>query len=176
MKPKWPNHQAFVDDIVRRCISRGVRERDDIFAHIRLARIAEVNAAGRQGTACGVESLDRSDSSLMVAVSRTTSRKDKNGHRDIWCVPGLPHRYLSVARIKALTARVDDLTITPEEGLELVACVQDLQTLQDYWADKARKCFQAVSQIEQVQIHATVAALDLGEATKNLVAIPEPAV
>ena len=56
---------------------------------------------------------------------------------------------------------MDALTITPAETKELRQSVKDLQLLQDHWAAKAKKAFQRVSQLEQVQIHATVSVLEL---------------
>ena len=150
MKSRWSCHQAFVDEVVERCLANGVRDRASMIIAIRSECLADP----------GLRAVDTAWKTLIHKISLTTSREDSNGHRPIWCVPGR-HRYLSVERVKALTAKVDALTITPAETKELRESVKDLQLLQDHWAAKAKKAFQGVSQIEQIQIHATVSMLDL---------------
>jgi len=159
----WTSHQAFVDNVVYDCLSRGIRTRDEIIAHIQLERVDELSFASQDGVLSGLEDLDRTDKALAHRISLTTSRKDANGHRDIWCVRG-KYRFVSVRRVKELTARVDDMTITPEESAELIESVKDLDTLHEHWYEKLRDCRSAMSQLEQVQIHATVSVLDLGDA------------
>ena len=156
MNPRWNSHQAFVDEMVERCLEYGTRSRWDMIQSIRSERIS----CSLSPVWSGLDGMDVKDKTLIHKISLTTSREDKNGHRPIWCVPGR-HRYLSVQRVKALAAKVDALTITPLEIAELRESVKDLQLLQDYWASKAKKAFQRVSQLEQLQIHATVAVLDL---------------
>ena len=154
MKPRWSCHQAFVDEMVELCLREGIRTQDKIVNEIKYAHM------GSGFFEPHLSMMDVSAKELIHKISLTTSREDSGGHRPIWCVPGR-RRYLSVQRVKALTAKADALNLTPTEAKELRESVKDLQLLQDHWARKAKKAFQRVSQLEQLQIHATVSMLDL---------------
>lgn len=167
---KWGSHQAFVDDTVYWCISSGIRTRAEIIAHIQLERVDQNNQATWEGDGfrSGVEDLDRTDKALAHRISLTTSRKDANGHRDIWCVPG-KYRFVSIQRIKDLVGVADAGTISAQESAELIESIKDIEDLYIHQLAKLNDCRAAMNQLEAVQIHATVAVLDLRDAVREAV-------
>lgn len=156
---KWSSPQAYIDHVVGNCLATGIRRRDKIIREIQIGRIMERNVTAPTELT-GLESLDLKPQALKVAVSRTTSRKDSHGHRDIWCVPKA-HRYVSIKRVRELTGAVDHGGITAEEVVELKQSLDDLHQVALELRRKAQVMFTDATAVRQVAYNAHCSVLDL---------------
>ena len=156
----WSSHQAFVDEIVYRCLQEGIRQRDKIIQIIQLERLDESQHKDAVGLN-GLEGMNMTFPALRIAVSRSTSRKDKTGHRDIWCVPKV-HRYVSMRRLGELVAAADSGNLTAEEVVELGQSRDDLYQVALDLEAKARVMFSDALGVRERAINAHCAVLDLG--------------
>lgn len=156
----WTSHQSFVDHTVHQCLQSGIRDRDKIIRQIQCGRLEERKWADPK-TLTGLEGMDITQRHLIIAVSRSTSRKDKTGHRDMWCVPKV-HRYVSLNRLRELTAAADAGNITAEEVVELGQSRDDLHTVALGLEAKARVMFTDAFKVRESAICAHCSVLDLG--------------
>jgi hypothetical protein len=163
---KWKSPQAFVDTVVHNCIAQGMRDRDSIIALIQTERVHENNLAHAEGRESGIEGMNRTEEALRVRVSRPTSREDKDGHRDIWC---LDKRYVSLRRFDDLTEARATGNIAAEEYVEFVQSREDLFAIADKKEAEANKLFAIAKQLREKARNADSPSLDLRDADREMV-------
>jgi len=142
------SRQAHIDGIVYQAIATGIRTRDALIREVR----GDFEFQGLYGL---------TDKALKEAVSRTTSRADKTGKRDIWCVPKA-YRYVSISRVWELVEASDQGALPADEVVELGQSRDDLYTVAMDLEDRARKMFAEAYRVRDIAINAHCSVLDLG--------------
>lgn len=162
---RWTSHQAYVDQTVYGCLQKGIRTRKAIIRAIQFGRLDQRNYNVIAGLT-GLEEMNVTHAALMIAVSRSTSRKDKTGHRDIWCVPG-KLRYVSLARLRDLTEAHDSGNITAEDYAEWQQSKQDVFDVAEDQMDKGRRMLRSGFTLRRCAIEAHHPALAFEAATTH---------
>ena len=165
-KRKWSSYQAYVDSVVYHCLSEGIRKRDKIIDAIQVGRIFARNETDPTELT-GLEAMDITQKNLIVAVSRTTSRKDSHGHRDIWCVPTKGDkpkviRYVSLSRFDELTEAKASGNITAEGFSEFVQSREDLFRVADKQHAEIKNAAKFEKKLRDKATDAHSAVLDFG--------------
>lgn len=164
--PLWGSHQAFVDEVIHRCLGLGSRTRDDLTAQV-LTALQHHQAKSAELGPTGLELWHPSLYEIHIAISRTCSRTNSEGLRAIWSVPGQPHRYLSLSRLRSLVRLADSGVILSWQVRELLELKKDLGLLIDHWKEKGKTAFFHAGTLEGVLVEVELARLDLSDAIQE---------
>lgn len=167
MTERGGSRQAFVDRVFRDCMARDERFRDDIVRAVKDALRDEIRACKAEGDPMPFPGWQPDSYDLQVAISRTASRRDGDGRREFYPAYDDPRRYVSVERVRALVAKVDDGTIGAEETGMLLSMLGDLRKIEEHWARELGKVRVEWTCVQDLVVEAETARLDLGDAVQG---------
>ena len=129
--------QRLVDRVFRRCLGRDQREREDMVDEV-LREVGNLLGEEDQKWIVGW-SRDLRDQEIRVMLSRVASREDEVGEWEFFPTYTKEKKYLSVERVRYLSALVRRGMARDDEIRKLKEMKADLEVIYGHWEEQERR-------------------------------------
>lgn len=161
------NRQALVDEVFRSCMERDRRFREDMVRDVKEELARRNQEAEAAGEPMPFPYWQPTDYDLRVALSRTASRPDEDGHPRFMPAYEDPRRYVSLERVEHLVEKADAGEITEDETSRLLSMLADLRLAEDHWARKVERAKGRLEVLRHLIVRAETSWLDLGDSLQT---------